>query len=163
MWVNLSSRQLLDGTLPRQVEQVLSRTGLEPESLCLEITESVLLDDIDAAIRELQTLRALGVCLAIDDFGTGYSALGYLRRFPIVNLKLDRSFVGDLGQDPQATAIARGVVSLAHSLGLTVVAEGVETELQLEQLRTVDCDWGQGFFFARPQTADDLQPMLAVS
>jgi diguanylate cyclase (GGDEF)-like protein/PAS domain S-box-containing protein len=163
LWVNLSSRQLLDGSLPRHVEQVLARTGLEPASLCLEITESVLLDDTDAAIRELQALRALGVCLAIDDFGTGYSALGYLRRFPIVNLKLDRSFVGDLGLDPQATAIARGVVSLAHSLGLTVVAEGVETATQLEQLRSVDCDWGQGFFFARPQTADDLQQMLAKS
>ena len=99
--MNLSSRQLLDGSLPRHVEQVLARTGLEPASLCLEITESVLLDDTDAAIRELQALRALGVCLAIDDFGTGYSALGCLRRFPIVNLKLDRSFVGDLGLIPR--------------------------------------------------------------
>jgi diguanylate cyclase (GGDEF)-like protein/PAS domain S-box-containing protein len=162
LWVNLSSRQLLDGSLPRQVEQVLSRTGLDPASLCLEVTETVLLDDIDAAIRELHALRALGVCLAIDDFGTGYSALGYLRSFPIVNLKLDRSFVGGLGQDPQATAIVRGVVSLAHSLGLTVVAEGIETETQLEHLRQVECDWGQGFLFARPQTADDLQQMLAA-
>ncbi len=134
----------------------LERGGLEPSSLCLEITETALMADPAAGLKVLQDLRALGVRLAIDDFGTGYSSLSYLKRFPVDVLKIDRSFVDGLGEDPEDTAIVTAIISLSRALGLRVVAEGVETRRQLDELRRLGCDRAQGFMFARPRPAQLL-------
>ena len=164
--VNLSARQLGESELINTVREVLVETGLDPSRLCLEITESVLMDDVESSIEALLDLKALGVRLAIDDFGTGYSSLSYLRRFPVDVVKLDRSFVAGLGVDPAATAIVAAVVNLAHALGIMVVAEGVETEAQLVTLRALRCDRAQGYYWNRPLPAGELpgwgrQPCVA--
>jgi diguanylate cyclase (GGDEF)-like protein/PAS domain S-box-containing protein len=154
--VNLSARQLGVPELIDTVRDVLGETGLDPSRLCLEITESVLMDEVGSSIEALLDLKALGVRLAIDDFGTGYSSLSYLRRFPVDVVKLDRSFVAGLGVDPAATAIVAAVVNLAHALGIVVVAEGVETEAQLVALRALRCDRAQGYYWNRPLPAGEL-------
>ncbi|HLF40369.1 MAG TPA: EAL domain-containing protein, partial [Acidimicrobiia bacterium] len=154
--VNLSARQLSTGVFVGTVRRILEETGLAPERLCLEITESVLMEDVETSIDALLGLKALGVRLAVDDFGTGYSSLSYLRRFPIDVVKLDRSFVAGLGVDPAATAIVSAVVNLSHALGLTVVAEGVETEEQLVALRALRCDRAQGYYWSRPLPPEAL-------
>ena len=154
--VNLSARQLGVPELVDNVRDVLAETGLDPSRLCLEITESVLMDDVESSIEALLDLKALGVRLAIDDFGTGYSSLSYLRRFPVDVVKLDRSFVAGMGVDAAATAIVAAVVNLSHALGIVVVAEGVETEAQLVALRALRCDRAQGYYWNRPQPADEL-------
>ena len=133
--VNLSARQLAQPGLAERVADVIERSGVLPENLCLEITESVLMEDADAVISVVERVRALGVRLSIDDFGTGYSSLGYLKRFPVDAVKIDRSFVSGLGTDPGDTAIVSAVIGLAHALDLQVVAEGVETEGQLARAR----------------------------
>jgi len=158
--VNLSSRQLLHVDLPDLVGDVLERTGLPPRALCIEITESVVLDDPEAGLLAVKALKALGVQVCIDDFGTGYSALGYLREFPIDEVKIDRSFVAKLGSEPEESAIVAAVVSLGHGLGVTVTGEGVETPDQVEMLRSLGVDAAQGFLFAPPQPADDLTARL---
>src|SRR6185436_18948843 len=134
MAVNLSARQLQSPSLVDTVASILARTGVDAANVCLEVTESVLMADPDAGIARLRSLRELGVHLAIDDFGTGYSSLAHLRRFPVDILKIDRSFVANLGSEPEATAIVTAVVHMAHSLHLTTVAEGVETAVQRTQL-----------------------------
>ncbi|MGH9035236.1 MAG: EAL domain-containing protein, partial [Acidimicrobiia bacterium] len=154
--VNLSARQLRVPELTDTVRDVLAETGLDPSRLCLEITESVLMDDVESSIEALLDLKALGVRLAIDDFGTGYSSLSYLRRFPVDVVKLDRSFIAGIGVDPAATAIVAAVVNLAHALGIVVVAEGVETEAQLVALRALRCDRAQGYYWNRPLPAGEL-------
>ena len=148
--VNLSARELGEPGLITTVRAALAETGIDPARLCLEITETVLMDDVDSSIHALHALKALGVRLAIDDFGTGYSSLSYLRRFPVDVVKLDRSFVSGLGTDPAATAIVAAAVNLSHALGLSVVAEGVETPEQLVVLRALRCDRGQGYHWSRP-------------
>ncbi len=150
MSVNLSVRQFQHPELVEEIEQILRETGLAAGSLKLEITESVVMEDADANIVTLRKLDALGVRLEIDDFGTGYSSLGYLKRFPVDVLKIDRSFVAGLGRDPEDTAIVRAVISLAHTLGLAVTAEGIETAEQLVHLREMGCELGQGYFFSQP-------------
>jgi diguanylate cyclase (GGDEF)-like protein/PAS domain S-box-containing protein len=162
MSVNLSARQLSTPGLVPMVESVLAENGLDPWRLCFEITESVLMDDVDLAISVLSDLRALGVRLAIDDFGTGYSSLGYLRRFPVDIVKLDRAFVAGLGGDTAADAIAAAVINLGHALGLSVIAEGVETEEQLTVLRALRCDRAQGYLWSAPQTPEALADWLAA-
>ena len=159
MAVNLSARQLAQADLVEQVAAALERTGAPPELVCLEITESVLM--AETTIEALDALRALGVSLSIDDFGTGYSSLGYLRRFPVDSVKVDRSFVDGLGTESEDSAIVAAVVGLGHALGLSVVAEGVETELQLAELRALGCDRAQGFWFARPQPEDVFAAVVA--
>ena len=154
--VNLSARQLGEGRLLDVVRDMLAETGLQPSQLCFEITESVLMDDVEFSIEALLGLKALGVRLAIDDFGTGYSSLSYLRRFPVDVVKLDRSFVAGLGVDSAATAIVAATVNLCHALGLSVVAEGVETEEQLVALRALRCDRAQGYYWGRPCAGADL-------
>ncbi len=151
--VNLSARQIAQPHLVDQVVAAMAAGGIKPSSLCLEITETALMSDPAAGLRVLQDLRSLGVELAIDDFGTGYSSLSYLKRFPVDVLKIDRSFVDGLGDDPEDTAIVTAIISLARALGLRVVAEGVETRRQLDELRRLGCDRGQGFMFARPRPA----------
>jgi diguanylate cyclase (GGDEF)-like protein len=150
MSVNLSPRQFLDPDLANGISQVLRATGLEPCALELEITESSVMDRSEASLAVLEQLRALGVRVVLDDFGTGYSSLAYLRQLPLDTIKIDRSFVTDLDvQDPNV-GIVRAVVSLAHGLGITVVAEGIETEEQARRLRDLGCDMGQGFAWAHP-------------
>ena len=136
---------------------------MAPEYLEIELTESLVMADVDHAIGILRELKALGVKLSIDDFGTGYSSLSYLKRFPIDVLKIDRSFVNDITTDPDDAAIVASIISLAHSLRLTVIAEGVETEAQLAYLQQHDCDQIQGYFFSRPVTAQALEGMLQDS
>ena len=158
--VNLSARQLAQPGLAERLSEVIERSGVEPENLCLEITESVLMEDADAVISVVERVRALGVRLSIDDFGTGYSSLGYLKRFPVDAVKIDRSFVSGLGTDPGDTAIVSAVIGLAHALDLQVVAEGVETEGQLAELVALGCDEAQGYFFAPPQPVQDLRTLI---
>ena len=160
--VNLSARQLARADFEDTVWRVLHETGLEPSALTLEITETVLMDASTATLGLLSRLRDAGVHLAIDDFGTGYSSLNYLKRFPVDALKVDRSFVSGLGRDPEDSAIVAAVVSLAHALGLSAVAEGVETKDQLRQLRRIDCDLAQGNYFAPPQSAEALEGMFGL-
>jgi len=162
MSVNLSARQLNASGLVTMVERVLAEYGLEAWRLCFEITESVLMDDVDVAIPVLSKLRELGVRLAIDDFGTGYSSLGYLRRFPVDIVKLDRAFVAGLGSDSAADAITAAVINLGHALGLSVIAEGVENEDQLTVLRALRCDRAQGYLWSAPQAPAPLAEWIAA-
>lgn len=158
--VNLSARQLNRHLLAEEVAQVLARAGLQPAQLELEITESgVMRNPAQAAVR-LRELRHLGVSLAIDDFGTGYSSLSYLRNFPLSTLKIDRSFVKDLPLDEDASALTAGILALARSLRLKVVAEGVENMEQLGFLRANGCDEIQGFSLSKPITADEMSRFL---
>jgi len=145
--VNLSGRQLQDPNLVDEIRRVLQETGLEPRLLKLEVTEGVLMLDLQSTIARMQALTEIGIRLAIDDFGTGYSSLSYLKQFPVDTLKIDRSFVEGLGTDPQALAIVRSIVALAESLDLSVTAEGVETAAHRAQLGELGCDRGQGVLF----------------
>jgi diguanylate cyclase (GGDEF)-like protein len=160
--VNLSARQLSQGRFVDEVADVLATTGLEPERLVLEITESMLIEQSAATLDVLHSLKDLGVQLVLDDFGTGYSSLSYLDRFPIDALKIDRSFVGALDSGGSA-AIVTAIVSMAHSLDLRVTGEGVETAEQLDHLRRLGCDYAQGFFFGRPAPPAAHDPLLGAS
>ncbi|HEX8162769.1 MAG TPA: EAL domain-containing protein [Pyrinomonadaceae bacterium] len=159
--VNLSIRQFNEPRLIEQVEEILVETGLDPRSLKLEITESAVMEDIDAATGMLEQLRALGVQLSIDDFGTGYSSLSYLHRFPINTLKVDRSFVMRMADNNENSEIVRTILMLAQNLGMDVVAEGVETREQLALLRKLGCEYGQGFLFSKPVDADGAEQIIA--
>ncbi len=158
--VNLSPAQFAYQDLVDTVARVLRATGLPPSALELEITESTLMRDRHGAITTLEALHALGVSVALDDFGTGYSSLSYLKRFPLDKIKIDRSFVADLPDDPDDVAIARTIITLGKTLGLTVLAEGVETPAQRDFLLREGCDEAQGYLFARPLTAAELETML---
>ena len=158
--VNLSGRQLVHADLADLVNGVLDRVGLPPDALVVEITETVLMEDMDAGIAAVKALKAVGVRVSIDNFGTGYSALGYLRQFPVDGVKIDRAFVERLGSDPEGAAIVAAVVSLGHALGVSVTGEGVETAAQLAILRDLGVDAAQGYLFAPPQPAADLGPQL---
>ncbi len=159
--VNLSARQFQHPELVADIRAAVARAALPPHRLTLEITESAVMQDADAAVATLLALKSLGVHVAIDDFGTGYSSLSYLKQFPIDTLKIDRSFVHELGHDDQNDAIVRAVVALARALKLSVTAEGIETATELAQLRTLGCDLGQGYLFARPMTAENLTLLLS--
>jgi diguanylate cyclase (GGDEF)-like protein len=154
--VNLSARQLARPAFEESLRRILEETGAEPTNLALEITETLLVDAAAPTLATLQRLRELGVHLSIDDFGTGYSSLSYLKQFEVDSLKVDRSFVRGLGRDPQDSSIVTAVVNLAHGLGLTAVAEGVETESQRVWLHDLGCDLGQGFHFSPPRPAEAL-------
>ena|GEM_PF-682177 len=159
--VNLSARQLMDPDLLACVREALATSGLPPACLELELTESVIVDDLDGALQVLNALKELGVRLALDDFGTGYSSLSYLARLPIDTLKIDRSFVSRLASDAGAAAIVGTTVTLAHTLGMSVTAEGIETEEELISLRALGCERGQGYYFCRPVSAGELRAILA--
>jgi diguanylate cyclase (GGDEF)-like protein/PAS domain S-box-containing protein len=159
--VNLSARQFRDRRLVARVGETLERTGLDPGRLELEITESVVMQDVDAVIGKMKQLKALGIQLSIDDFGTGYSSLNYLRRFPIDRIKIDQSFTREVESTTDAAAIARAVIHLGQALGLRVLAEGVETEGQLFFLRRNGCHEIQGYLYARPLDPGALRTMLA--
>ncbi len=157
--VNLSSKQFTPH-LVEQVHQILQETGLEAQYLKLEITESALMGNADSAIITLTQLKQLGIQLAIDDFGTGYSSLSYLHRFPIDTLKVDRSFIKKVDVDGEQLAIVRTIITLAWNLGMEVVAEGVETAKQLAQLRSLRCEYAQGYLFSKPADAEAIETLL---
>ena len=158
--VNLSPRQFAQSDFVDSVAAVLADTGLAAQCLELELTESLVMADVGAAIDKLEVLKALGVQLSIDDFGTGYSSLAYLKRFPINELKIDRSFVRDIADDPDDAAIVLAIISLAHNLNLRVIAEGVETTEQIAYLQTHGCDELQGYYFSRPLPAAECTRLL---
>ena len=153
MSVNLSAHQVGQPTLVDDIRATLEATRLPADRLELEITESVLLDEGEASAIALRAIRDLGVGLVLDDFGTGYSSLSYLRRLPLDTIKIDRSFVAGIDDDNSNLPIVRAVIALAHGLGIEVVAEGIETAGQLERLRDLVCDRGQGYYFATPASA----------
>ncbi|MGI9105186.1 MAG: putative bifunctional diguanylate cyclase/phosphodiesterase [Pyrinomonadaceae bacterium] len=159
--VNLSSKQFTQPDLLGQVKEILDETKLDPRSLKLEITESVVMENIDTATEMLRQLRALGVQLSIDDFGTGYSSLSYLHRFPIDTLKVDRSFVMRMVDNNENIEIVRTILMLAQNLGMDVVAEGVETKEQLALLRKLGCENGQGYFFSRPVSVGGAEKIIS--
>ena len=160
MSINLSAKLLVRLDLVERIEEILGETGLEPQNLRLEITESHIINNVESAAQVLSQLKAKGINLSIDDFGTGYASLTYLRRFPIDTLKIDRSFVSQLGPDPDSSELIRAIVSLAHNLRLDVVAEGVETAEQLTQLQEVGCDYGQGYLFSRALDAQSAGNLI---
>lgn len=158
--VNISAQQLRQGNLTSLVRQVLEESGLQPHFLELELTESLLLDNAESVISACQQLRSLGVKLAIDDFGTGYSSLSYLKRFPVHYVKIDQTFIRDLGSNTEDAAITRAIIAMAHGLELKVVAEGVETHAQLEFLRAHHCDEIQGYLISKPVPALEFAQLL---
>jgi diguanylate cyclase (GGDEF)-like protein/PAS domain S-box-containing protein len=161
MFVNVSARQFAQKNLVAIIGRILQESDLSPQHLGVEITESLLMDRPDDAVRTLKTLSGMGVQISIDDFGTGYSSLSYLKRFPLDKIKVDRSFVRDIATDPDDAAIVTAIIAMAHSLNTTVVAEGVETEEQLRFLRERGCDEFQGYYFSRPVPGADLIAKMA--
>ncbi len=158
--VNLSARQFKDPELAAEIRTALEQTGLPPDCLELEITESSAMENAEITTTILNEIKSLGVRISIDDFGIGYSSLSYLKRLPINTLKIDQSFVRDITSDPDDAAIARAVIAMAHSLKLKVVAEGVETSEQLAFLTAHRCDKIQGFYFSRPLPPELCEPIL---
>ena len=158
--VNMSARQFRSRNIVELVGSILEETGLEPQYLEIELTESIIMHDVESTIATFKNLKKMGIKLAIDDFGTGYSSLAYLKLFPIDHLKIDRSFVFNIANDANDAAIAASVVILAHSMNLQVVAEGVETIEQLDILRKQECDFVQGYFFSKPLSAKEFVPFF---
>ncbi len=159
--VNLSGKQLTQPNLIKQINQVLQETGFDPGSLKLEITESVIIDNTESATAMLLQLRALNIELQMDDFGTGYSSLSYLHRLPLNTLKIDRSFISNIGENGENLVIVQAIVTLAHNLKMDVTAEGIETVEKLDQLRLLQCDRGQGYFFSKPLDSRRVEELLA--
>lgn len=159
--VNLSARQFAQPDLVTQLAQVLNDTGLDARQLKLEMTESLVMQNVESASQMLKEMKALGVLLGIDDFGTGYSSLSHLSRFPIDTLKVDGSFVSRIGEDKENLEIVRTIITLAHNLRMDVIAEGVETVEQLSQLRDLGCEYGQGYYFSRPVSAEEANHLIA--
>ena len=158
--VNLSNKQFFQSDLFAQVEEALATSGLAPACLGLEITEGVIIRHADSAATRFSRLKSLGVQLYLDDFGKGYSSLNYLHRFPMDILKIDRSFVSRIDEAEGNLAIVRAIVTLAHQLGMEVVAEGLQTEEQRVKLRSLGCEYGQGFFLSEPVPADRAEELL---
>jgi EAL domain-containing protein (putative c-di-GMP-specific phosphodiesterase class I) len=161
--VNFAAAQIQRDDSIAVVRAALRESGLPPERLCLEITESAVMNDLDRSGETLERLKEIGVTLAVDDFGTGFSSLAYLKMFPVDVLKIDRAFVSGLGGDPEDTAFVRSIVSLAEALGLEVVAEGVETDEQVSALVELGCTRAQGYLFARPGPPSELRTLLSRS
>jgi EAL domain-containing protein (putative c-di-GMP-specific phosphodiesterase class I) len=162
MAVNLSARQLQRPEIVQDVAQILMETQLDPKDLVLEITESVMMEDMELSIQRLAELKELGVRLAVDDFGTGYSSLNYIRRFPVDILKVDKSFVDGVNEGGEESALTAAIIELAGILKLRPVAEGIERADQLEKLLDLKCDLGQGYYFAKPLPLEDVDELLAA-
>ena len=159
--VNVSCKQFFQKDLVEQVERILHDSGLNPQRLKLEITESAIMSDMDSAAAMLNRLRSIGVKVGIDDFGTGHSSLGYLQHFPIDTLKIDRSFISQMENGSKEVEIIQAVVTLAHNLGFDVVAEGIETIQQRDSLNSLGCEFGQGFYFSRAVDGSDVEALLS--
>lgn len=155
--VNMSAVQMRDHSIVETVQHAIAAGGVDPDTVWIELTESLMINQDDQALAILQGLRECGVHLVVDDFGTGYSSLSYLKRFPIDRVKIDRSFVMGLGEDAESSAIVRAIIGMAHALGIETVAEGIETEQQREHLLALGCTLGQGYFFARPMPPADVE------
>ncbi|MBN9229901.1 MAG: EAL domain-containing protein [Legionella sp.] len=162
MAVNISGRQLRQPNLPENVKKILQKTGLPPQFLELELTESLLVDNLKHAIEIMYAIKDMGAKLVIDDFGTGYSSLAYLKQFPVDKLKIDRSFISELITENHDAAIARAIINLGHSLNLEVLAEGIETELQRKFMHQYGCDFAQGYLFKPPMRADEIDEFLRI-
>jgi EAL domain-containing protein (putative c-di-GMP-specific phosphodiesterase class I) len=158
--VNLSASQFRDSGLVDNIRSALGDAGLEPRYLEVELTEGAVMNDPEQSIAILEQLSTMGVLVSVDDFGTGYSSMSYLRRFPIDKLKIDRVFIDEIVSRPEDASIVRAIISLAHSLRLKVVAEGVETPAQLEFLKLTGCDEYQGYHFSRPLPAPDFERLI---
>jgi diguanylate cyclase (GGDEF)-like protein len=154
--VNVSARKLADSSLVKRMASTLDETGLDPGQVCLEVTETSIMEDEDGTLKQLQRLKRLGIRLGIDDFGTGYSSFTYLQRFPFDVLKIDRTFTAGLGSSAEDKAIVEAIISMARALGHTVIAEGVESAEQARHLRALSCQFAQGYYFARPAPAGDI-------
>ncbi len=161
MGINLSGKQLVQASLIDEMSELIESCGINPNRIELEITESILLDDVDRSLTVLERLKALGVRLSLDDFGTGYSSLTYLRSFPIDVVKIDRSFVDGIGKDNENAAIVKSIIDLARTLGLECIAEGVETNEDLQALRALGCDVAQGYLIAQPLSSADAARMIS--
>jgi EAL domain-containing protein (putative c-di-GMP-specific phosphodiesterase class I) len=161
--VNLSPIQLKQSDIRQKIERALSHSGLRPDRLEIEVTENILISDTERALGLLKALQQLGVRIAMDDFGTGYSSLSYLARFPFDKIKVDRSFVSNLGHDQHVDAIITTIMGLGRSFNVPITAEGIETEAQLERLRAVGCQYGQGYLFGKPQPLDALPAPASIS
>ena len=160
--VNVAAQQMHRAELPRRGPRGDRRhAGIDPSQLVLELTETTLMDA--QVVRTAKRLHDLGVCLAIDDFGTGYSSMSYLKRFAVDEVKIDRSFIDGLGHDPDDATIVGAIVHMTHTLGLTTIAEGVETTVQRDALLALGCERGQGFLFGRPSTPEAIDHMLAAT
>ena len=155
MAINVSARQFYQPDFVEQVWGHIKQSGVDPKGLKLELTESAVLDRVDEVVRRMQQLKALGVQFSLDDFGTGYSSLSYLKRLPLDQVKIDQSFVSDITQDDNDEAIVRAILAMSHSLGLQVIAEGVETEEQMLRLQHYGCEHFQGYLFGRPMPIED--------
>ncbi|GAC1539059.1 MAG: EAL domain-containing protein [Acidimicrobiales bacterium] len=162
MSINLSAKQFQQAELADQVLEILDQSGADPEQICLEITESLAMEDVERTAEVLCNLRTLGISWAIDDFGTGYSSLGYLKRFPVDVVKIDRTFVDGLEKSEVDTAIVAAIIGLTHTLHMTTIAEGVETTAQLDHLRNLGCEIAQGFLFSRPIPAGEVERLLGL-
>ena len=160
--MNISKHQLLAGDLPEVVSRLLAASHLPPHQLELELTESLLMDDVDVSRRLMAEIKALGVSLSIDDFGTGYSSLAYLKSFPLDELKVDKSFVDDLPGSASDVALVHTIIDLGHRLGMTVIAEGVETAGQLACLKQLGCDSYQGFLYSKAVPAAAFMDLLSA-
>lgn len=158
--VNLSALQLQSADLVSTVERALADSGLSPEYLKLEITESMMMENLEEHLNKLNQLRDMGVKIAVDDFGTGYSSMAYLSRLPLTTLKIDRSFVNRIGASKEDDAIVRSIIGLAKALNLSVTSEGIETEAQLQRLQSLECEYGQGYFFSKPVPAQGIVELL---
>jgi EAL domain-containing protein (putative c-di-GMP-specific phosphodiesterase class I) len=158
--VNISGKEFLSPDLFERVANALTTSGLEPSRLKLEITETVAMDYAEMTVNTLNQLRTLGVQIALDDFGMGYSSLRYLPRFPIQTIKIDRSFVSTMGEKMESETIVRTIVTMAHTMGLDVVAEGIETDIHLSYLKGMNCDYGQGFLFSNAVNAEGVWQLL---
>jgi ammonium transporter, Amt family len=156
--VNFSVRQIINSDLVDNIRSILSASGFDPQKLWLEVTESLLVENSEAVVERLQALRAMGIRIEIDDFGTGYSSLSYLQNLPVDGFKIDRSFVSEI--QGEGRQIVKTLVDLGHSLGLTQVAEGVETEDQKEYLKATDCDYIQGFLMSQPVSAQAIAELI---
>ena len=158
--VNLSTRQLQEPALVAETIAILKETGLAPEKLVLEITETAMISDFDLVLSRLRDLRAANIRVAVDDFGSGYSSLNYIRRLPIDVLKIDRAFIADIGESAEVAALTETIIALARIIGVVVVAEGIETEAQLAEVTRLGCDLGQGYLFLRPVDADEIERVV---
>ncbi|NNF97520.1 MAG: EAL domain-containing protein, partial [Halobacteria archaeon] len=158
--INVSPRQFREADFVLQIERVLGETGADPNRLTLELTEGIFVENLEDTIQKMRALKRRGVRFSIDDFGTGYSSLAYLKRLPLDEIKIDRSFICDITTDPSDANLVETIINMAEHLGLDVVAEGVETEEQLDFLRAKGCRLFQGYHFSRPQSEEDFEELL---
>jgi EAL domain-containing protein (putative c-di-GMP-specific phosphodiesterase class I) len=161
--VNVSAKQFRQADFAEQVEGTIHRHGISPSRLKIELTESMLVEDVENTIATMNTLKALGVQFSLDDFGTGYSSLQYLKRLPLDQLKIDQSFVRDIAKDDNDKAIVRTIIAMANSLNLDIIAEGVETEEQRRLLQSKGCRHFQGYLFSRPVPIEEFESILKKS